>query len=246
MDWSHTEMKALSTETDGSLLGTLLDATKGQSTIILDQLPERVKNPEWLKSMENAGVFKPLPNQQWLFSGTAKVQIAMQAIRLGQPERKILDSLTWQEFEEFVSAIFDRHGFFIHHRYRFTISRKYEIDVIASRKPVLFFVDCKHYGIRKGKSSVLRNAVEDQLERTKVLATHFAAHQAKLNCLKWDKVILLPLLVTMLHEDLIYHEKIPIVPAAKLNAFILDYHKALDELRIVYPSSTRQHTLEEA
>ena len=118
--------------------------------------------------------------------------------------------------------------------------------MIAARKPVLFCVDCKHYGIRKGKSSGLRNAVEEQSERTKVLATHFAAHQTKLNCLGWRKVMLLPLIVTMLHEDLIFHEKVPIVPAFQLNAFILDYDKALNELQVVHPSSARQRTLEEA
>lgn len=238
-------MKTLATITDGSLLGTLLDATKGQSTITLAQLLKWAKTPNWLSLIETAGVLQPLPNQQWLFSGTAKVQVAMHSIQLGQPERQILDSLTWQEFEEFVSAIFDRHNFSVHHRYRFTITRRYEIDVIATRKPILFCVDCKHYGIRRGKSSILRNAVEEQFKRTKALATQFAAHQAKLNCLGWRKVKLLPLVVTMLHEELIFHEKIPIVPATQLNAFILDYDKALDKLQIVHPSSTRQRTLEE-
>jgi Holliday junction resolvase-like predicted endonuclease len=246
LDLSQTDITILATITDGSLLGSLLNATKGQSTISITQLPKRVQNHKWLDSMKTAGVLQPLSNQQWLFSGTSKVQVAMQAIQLGQPERHILESLTWQEFEEFVSTIFSRHNYTVHHRYRFTTSRRYEIDVIAIRKPVLLCVDCKHYGIRRGKSSTLRKASEAQLERANALANHFAANQVKLNCLGWSKVMLLPMLVTMLHEELFFHEKIPIVPAIKLNAFILNYDKALEKLQIVHPSATRQHTLEEA
>ncbi|MFX1563062.1 MAG: restriction endonuclease, partial [Promethearchaeota archaeon] len=194
MNWSQTDPNLLSTITDGSLLGKLLDTTKGQSTITQAQLPEWIRIPTFLSSMETAGILQPLPDHQWLISGTAKVQLAMHAIRLGQPDRQILDSLTWQEFEEFVSTIFDRHNFSVHLRYRFKVNRRYEIDVIAARKPILFCIDCKHYGIRLGKSSALRNAVNKQIERTQELATHFAANQTKLNCLGWKKVMLLPLL----------------------------------------------------
>jgi Holliday junction resolvase-like predicted endonuclease len=167
----------------------------------------------------------------------------MRAIQLGQPERPILNALTWQEFEEYVAAAFDLHDFAVHRGFRFAAKRRYEIDVIAARKPILFCVDCKHYGIRFGKSSALRAAVEEQIERTEALATSFAAHQTALNCSGWHACMLLPLLVTMLDEELIFHEKVPIVPAARLNAFVLTYDQQMDVLRTIKAEKGRQSTL---
>jgi hypothetical protein len=89
----------------------------------------------------------------------------------------------------------------------------------------------------------LRVAVEEQIQRTEALAATFAAHQAALNCTDWHNCLLLPVLVTMLNEDLVFHEKVPIVPAARLNAFLLSYDQQMDDLHTINAEKGRQSTL---
>jgi Holliday junction resolvase-like predicted endonuclease len=178
-----------------------------------------------------------------MFPGYAKVQVAIRALQLGEPERLILQSLTWQEFEEFVVHVFTYYDFQVHHRFRFSTNRRFEIDIIARRKPILFCVDCKQYGVRLGKTSVLRTATEEQLLRTKALADHFAQFQADLGCLDWQAPFFLPMLVTMMYEDIQFNDRIPIVPASNLNGFLLGFEEQLDEMYVVQPSSGRQKRL---
>jgi Holliday junction resolvase-like predicted endonuclease len=243
LHWSQPEDKLLDKLHNGAALRALLEAAKGQSMLAESQLVDPIASPEFLSRVEAAGLLERQGDHKWLFGGPAKIQVAMRAIQLGQPERSILDTLTWQEFEDYVAAAFDFHDFDIHRRFRFATTRRYEIDVVATRKPILFCVDCKHYGIRLGKSSALRVAVEEQIQRTEALAATFAAHQAALNCTGWHRCMLLPVLVTMLNEDLIFHEQVPIVPAARLNAFLLSYDQQMDVLRTINAEKGRQSTL---
>ncbi len=180
---------------------------------------------------------------QWSFPGYAKVQVAIRALQLGEPQRSILNALTWQEFEEFVASVLIFHEYQVLHRFRFSTHRRFEIDIIANHKPKLLCIDCKQFGVRLGKTSALRSASEEQLIRTQALADNFARFQTDLGCLDWQHVLLIPMLVTMLQEDIQFHERIPIVPAAHLNAFLLEFEKQLDSLCYVRPGSGRQQRL---
>lgn len=243
LDWFQSEDRALGRLQNGAALRALLETAKGKSVLAESQLPDTIRGSDFLGRSTAAGLLSRQTEGQWLFSGPAKIRVAMRAIQLGQPERSILDALTWQEFEDYVAAAFDLHDFAVHRGFRFSTNRRYEVDVVAVRKPILFCVDCKHYGIRLGKSSALRVAVEEQIRRTEALATSFAAHQAALNCMGWHACLLLPLLVTMLDEELIFHEKVPVVPALRLNAFLLAYDEQIDVLHTIKAEKSRQHTL---
>ncbi len=229
--------------TNASEILALLQATKGESTITLAQLPEPVRNPEFISALEESKLFRQLENQRIEIPTTVKAQLAIRAIELGQPQRPILSTLSWREFEAFIATIFHRHDFTVIHGFRFKAKRRFEIDVIAAQKPTIFCIDCKQYGIRSGKASPLRTAVEDQLERVESLAANFAAQQVKLQCLGWHTAIFYPLLVTMLHEDILWHNQIPVIPAAQLNKFLLSFPEYSDRLHVVNPTPARQHTL---
>ncbi|MDO8124926.1 MAG: restriction endonuclease [Candidatus Hermodarchaeota archaeon] len=206
-------------------------------------MSELVQGSALLASLEEGNILQREAENYWLFPGYAKVQVAIRALQLGEPERQILQSLTWQEFEEFVAHVFTYYDFQVHHRFRFSTNRRFEIDIIARRKPILFCVDCKQYGVRLGKASVLRTATEEQLLRTKTLANHFARFQADLGCLDWQAPLFVPMLVTMMHEDIQFNDRTPIVPASNLNGFLLGFEEQLEEMRVVQPSSSRQKRL---
>ena len=208
-----------------------------------NQLPERVQATQLVQSLEAANLFEPGEESDWIFSGFAKVQVAIRALQLGESARPILKSLTWQEFEEFIAQVCTYHEFETRHRFRFTQVRRYEIDIVAKRQPYLLCIDCKQFGARLGKTSALRSASEKQLTRTQALADHLDRHQADLGILDWQEALLLPVLVTMMLEDIQFHENIPIVPAASLNAFLRKFEDQVDWLQKVIPSSGRQTKL---
>jgi hypothetical protein len=238
----NDEERAISLFNNGKQLQSLLTATRGETSFQTAQLPNPVQDTTFLHSLESAQLLQREENH-WNFSGYAKVRVAIRALQLGEPNRLILSALTWQEFEEFVEHLLTFHEFQTRHRFRFSRSRRYEIDIVASRQPVLFCIDCKQYGVRLGKATSLRTAAEAQLQRTEALAKDFAQFQANLGCLDWAQPLLIPLLVTMMTEDIQFHEQIPIVPAALLNAFLLKFEEQLDTLHIVRPSSGRQRRL---
>ena len=242
LDSLNDEERALSLINNGKQLQNLLTSTKGETSFLTTQLPNQVQDATFLHSLESAQLLQRKENH-WTFSGYAKVRVAIRALQLGEPNRLILSALTWQEFEEFVAHLLTFHEFQIHHRFRFSRNRRYEIDIVATRQPVLFCIDCKQYGARLGKTSSLRTAAEAQLQRTEVLATDFVKFQANLGCLDWTQPLLIPLLVTLMTEDIQFHEQIPIVPASLFNAFLLKFDEQLDTIRIVRPSSSRQRRL---
>jgi len=242
LDLLNAEERTLSLFNNGSQLRRLLTATKGETSFQTIQLPKSVQDPTFLHALESAQLLRK-EEDYWIFPGYAKVRVAIRALQLGEPNRPVLTTLTWQEFEEFAAHVLTIHEFQVHHRFRFSTSRRYEIDIVGGRQPVLFCIDCKQYGVRLGKASSLRTASEDQLHRTQALAGSFAKFQANLGCLDWQHTILIPIVVTMMIEDLQFHDRIPIVPASLFNAFLLGYEEKLDTLRIIQPSTGRQKRL---
>jgi Holliday junction resolvase-like predicted endonuclease len=238
----NDEKRVRSLFNDGRQLRNLLTATKGETAFQTVQLPVNVQDPTFLHALESAHLLKKDRNL-WIFPAYAKVQVAIRALQLGEPNRPVLTALTWQEFEEFVAHVLAFHNFQVFHRFRFSTSRRFEIDIVGSREPVLFCIDCKQYGVRLGKATALRTASEAQLQRTEALAEHIAQFQAELGCLEWQQITLIPIVVTMLIEDIQFHDRIPIVPASFFNAFLLGYEEKFDILRIVRPSSSRQKRL---
>ncbi|MDO8055887.1 MAG: hypothetical protein Q6361_03420, partial [Candidatus Hermodarchaeota archaeon] len=83
----------------------MLQATQGTSHVTRSQLPELVHGAQFVQSLEAAKLFEQGEESEWIFSGFAKVQVAIRALQLGEAARPILKSLTWQEFEEFVSQV---------------------------------------------------------------------------------------------------------------------------------------------
>ena len=243
LDWLHTDKQRLAVFQDGLLLRHLLSATQGISKFDSSQLPEPVQQIQFLQSLESANLLEPIDESKWFFCGFAKVQVAIRALQLGEPTRPILKSLTWQEFEEFVAQVLTFHDFTVRQRFRFSLSRRFEIDIIARRKPLLLCIDCKQFGVRLGKASALRSASENQLVRTQALADHLAQFQADLGVLDWQEPVLLPILVTMMLEDIQFHEGIPVVPAVNLNSFLLGLEEQLEHLCTVPASNNRQTRL---
>ena len=141
------------------------------------------------------------------------------ALLEGGDMEELLDGISWKEFEGFCAGVFERHGWEAKRNLRFRSGRMYEIDVLAVRGGSAFAVDCKHWGARPGKASGLRRAAEMQAERADELAQAMPEFREK-------KVR--PLIVTMLHEDICSERGVWIVPALRLNSFLLGFEGHLE------------------
>lgn len=126
----------------------------------------------------------------------------------------VSEEVVWQHFERLAAFIFEKNNFRVkvntvktYHKTR----RQY--DVIAWKGNQTFLVECKKWGGNRYRLSALKKAVEQHKERTRFYET--ITHE--------DAI---PLLVTLIEEEIRLYEGVPLVPVQKLNSFVheLDQH----------------------
>jgi Holliday junction resolvase-like predicted endonuclease len=120
--------------------------------------------------------------------------------------------MRWQEFEEKVKEIFDRHGYETKFRLIFRDSNgKGEIDVVAEKFGLVLGIDAKKYAEHWHRASTLKKQAEKHAER----CTRFGK-------LKGKDVI--PVIVSFIDDSIFYHSGCIVVPFEKLNDFLLNIH----------------------
>ncbi|MBI4154283.1 YraN family protein [Candidatus Woesearchaeota archaeon] len=139
----------------------------------------------------------------------------------GKNIEELMDHADWRDFEDLCSQILEEHGWSVRKNYRFKTGAWYEIDLLASRNSMMLLIDCKHWGIRKGKASQLRAAMRKQKQR--------AEEFRKINFLieMRGKHSIRPLIITWFQEDITEAEGCFIVPVYKLNDFLLNIEEYL-------------------
>ena len=143
-------------------------------------------------------------------------------LKKGAAIEDILKEHAWQEFEAIVAQILAEHGFDIERNVRFKVGgKRFEVDIIAARFDELLCVDCKKWNMRQGKTTALKYAAADQIERAK--------NYKKFKKLKKKKIY--PMIVTFLEENIMFAEKVPIVPVWRLNDFMLEFPEYQKDLK---------------
>ena len=110
----------------------------------------------------------------------------------------------WQYFEKLVGWIFEQNGFEVKVNV-VKVKPRRQYDIVAEKFNKIFLVDCKKWKGGRYKTSSLKKAVEKHLERT----GFFQTEKTKI-----------PIIVTLMDEDINIHEDVPIVPIDKLNTFL--------------------------
>ncbi len=122
---------------------------------------------------------------------------------------KLSNSVKWQYFEKLVAFIFEQNGFETKQNVIVKDGfQKRQFDVIAKRYGSTYLVECKKWKSRKQKTGALKSAVKKHLERCRLYEElHGSA---------------VPLIVTLLEEEINEHNGIAIIPILKLNSYILE------------------------
>jgi protease II len=120
----------------------------------------------------------------------------------------VSEAVVWQHFEQLAAFIFEKNGFRVKVNTVKTHQKtKRQYDVIAWKGSQTFLVECKKWAGNRYRLSALKKAVEQHKERT----LFYAAVTNE------DAI---PLLVTLIEEDIRFYEGVPIVPVQKLNGFV--------------------------
>lgn len=141
----------------------------------------------------------------------------------GNTVEDILSKFDWKKFEQTISEIFTSNDFNVWKNYRFKTERRFEIDVVASKGDIIFCVDCKSWSGGRYKKTGLKYAVREQEKRVKEFKKFLKKNLIAQDILKIKPTYTIrPLIVTLLEEDLVSENNTFVVPAWKLNTFLLE------------------------
>jgi Holliday junction resolvase-like predicted endonuclease len=160
-----------------------------------------------------------------------RLKLAVKAVSLGADVEHVSNMLRWQEFEEIAAVALEKNGYVAAKNVHFKhIGRKWEIDVVGCRKPLVICIDCKHW--RHGTSpSALKRIAEAQVERTRALAESLPNIALELECTKWDKAKLVPAILTLMPVSFKFYDKVPIVPVLQLQDFLSQLPAYIESLK---------------
>jgi len=120
----------------------------------------------------------------------------------------VSEAVVWQHFERLTAFIFEKNNFRVAVNSVKTHNKtKRQYDVIAWKGNQTFLVECKKWAGNRYRLSAVKKAVEQHKERTLFYAA----------ITKEDAI---PLLVTLIEEEIQVYEGVPIVSIQKLNGFV--------------------------
>ena len=151
---------------------------------------------------------------------TDRLKLAVKAASLGADMEQVSNLLCWQEFEEIAAFSLKNYGFTVAKNLRFkNTTRKYEIDVVGCRKPLVICIDCKHWQHAIAPST-LKRIVDSQVERTKALVDSLPNISLNIECTKWSKAKFVPSIISLIPSSFKFYNKVPIVPILQLQDFL--------------------------
>jgi len=171
------------------------------------------------KKLQNDGLLY-LRNKLVEVDSLKRLKLAVHAIELGADVERVSGFLDWKEFENIAAIAFERNGYSVKRNLRFKhAGRRWEIDVIACKKPMVACVDCKHWHHGMYPYAI-RRIVEEQVERTSALVESLLKLTEKIECTSWSTVKLVPAILSLTTARSKFYNKVPIVPVLQLQDFI--------------------------
>ncbi|MBN1245463.1 restriction endonuclease [Candidatus Bathyarchaeota archaeon] len=160
-----------------------------------------------------------------------RLKIAVKAASLGADVEHISAFLRWQEFEDIAAIALERNGYVVAKNVRFKhAGRRWEIDVVGCRKPLVLCVDCKRWQ-RGVKASALRKIVEAQVERAHALADTLPSPALTVECVKWKKAKIVPVILSLIPSSLKFYDNVPVVPILQLQDFLIQLPAYVESLK---------------
>jgi len=216
------------------LIISILKLTKN-GPVAIDVVRKDAKIPsaiaeDLFKKLQNDGLLY-LQNKVIDVDSLKRLKLAVHAIELGADLERVSGFLDWKEFENIAAIAFERNGYSVKRSLRFKhAGRRWEMDIIACKKPIVACVDCKHWHHGMYPSAI-RRIVEEQVERTSALAESLPKLTEKIDCASWNRVKLLPAVLSLTAVRSKFYNKVPIVPVLQLQDFLNQLPAYADSLK---------------
>jgi len=164
-------------------------------------------------------------------SPSQRVRMAVHALRLGADFEHVCSLLTWAEFEGIAAQALEANGYGTMRNFHFKhASRKWEIDILGLKNPLILCMDCKHW--RRGwRQAATVKAVESQTERTQALTEALPEYYQRLKLEDWKNSILVPVVLSLAQGPYKLYDNVPIVPVLQLQDFINELPLEVNSLR---------------
>jgi len=149
-----------------------------------------------------------------------RIKLTVKAVTLGADIQQVSDFLSWQEFEEITTIALKNNGFIVYKNVRFkTPNRKWEIDTIGCKQPIVICIDCKHW-THTFSHSTLNKITTAQADRTKALTETLPNPKLQIECTKWKNAQFIPTILSLTQNNFKFYNNIPIVPILQLQDFL--------------------------
>ncbi|MDH5482344.1 MAG: hypothetical protein OEY22_05645 [Candidatus Bathyarchaeota archaeon] len=160
-----------------------------------------------------------------------RLKLAVKAISLGADLEHVSSFLQWQEFEDMAAIALQQNRYAVEKNLRFKYAgKRWEIDVIGCKRPIVVCIDCKHWhhGMYRSK---LKKVVEEQVERTSALAESLTEFYGKIECASWGNVRLVPAVLSLVFGRFKFYDNVPVVPVLQLQDFLSQLPVYADSLK---------------
>jgi Holliday junction resolvase-like predicted endonuclease len=180
----------------------------------------------------NEGGLIALADNEIQVTSEQRMRIAELAILTGADSERVARGLRWQEFEGLAAKILDVEGYATAKHFIFRNSaRKYEIDVLGAKEPMVLCVDCKHWHHGWAPSRIME-AARNQMMRVLCLSETYALY-GKLRMGGWRSARLLPIVLTLADVSSKLVDGVPIVSVLRLRDFLCKVSPWDEQLRFV-------------
>ncbi len=160
-----------------------------------------------------------------------RLRLAIKAVSSGADVEAVTRLLRWQEFETIAATALQNHGYDVMQNLRFKqAARRWEIDVVGCKKPLVICVDCKSWH-RGAAPSTLKRVVEAQEERTLALMNALPNNSMTLACDDWNRAKFIPVVLVLISSRIKFYNGVPVVSVLQLQDFLNQLPLELDSLK---------------
>jgi len=161
----------------------------------------------------------------------SRLKLAVKAVELGADIERISDFLCWQEFEAMAASALELNGYITRQNVRFKHrARRWEIDVVGCRKPLVLCIDCKHWHHGMHPSTIKKMAAS-QAERVAAFADSLPNSSIDLHCTIWNRAKFIPVILSLVPFGPKFCDDIPVVPVLQLQDFVSQMPLHVESLR---------------
>jgi len=213
------------------LIISLLKLTKNEA-VLIETVNTDARLPlgtsiKLLQKMQNEGLVY-LKSEKVEVDNNNRLKLAIKAASLGADMQNLSHLLCWQEFEEMAAFALRNNGYLVTNNVRFKSgNRRWEMDVIGCKKPLVICIDCKHWQ-HSIAPSTLEKIVDAQIQRTEALACCLPNPKLKLECTKWKEAKFTPAVLSLMPSSFKFVDNVPVVPILQMLDFILQLPVYMD------------------